>query len=241
MDLQHTVAVVEALGSYHALSMALLNGPGVKNEILNDLINLDLREILTEGIIAMANHGMDTFQAWMEASKQDQDNIRKAHQIRANNKWIELMMEIYDARDDFPYNVITHGDSRANNFMFRYSNDKKTPVDVKMLDFQTSFRLGIFYDLLYFMFTSVSSSVLIPNYDHIIKKYHTSLVGVLARLNYKKKRPTVEEVSTTLSENVIYGYYMGLIVASIICQSEEQKDVKYQSLFEIAKHFKVFT
>ena len=67
---------------------------------------------------------------------------------------------------------------------------------------------------LFCAFVSLSNFEFILIID--VQKYHTSLSGTLARLQYKKQRPGLDQVKLAMREMSIYGYQLGCNLAHII-------------------------
>ncbi|XP_068230084.1 uncharacterized protein [Palaemon carinicauda] len=76
------------------------------------------------------------------------------------------------------FNSICHGDCWNNNILFRY-DDEGHPIDVMLLDLQMCREASIASDLNYFLYSSVSGDVRVPNIDQIMSVYHKSYKQVL--------------------------------------------------------------
>lgn len=240
LDLEHTFKVMEGLGKYHGLTMAFLNGPGIKDETTKILFDYDMEKMLTAGSQDIANKGMELFELWLENNNEDNRNAEKARLLRKDNTWKKMALEIFENKESFPYNVLSHGDCRSNNFMFSYTDDSKKPLDVKFCDHQCGNKIGLFYDLSYFILTTPASKDLMENYDAIMQKYHSSLVDSLTRLKYNKNMPSLDEIKSILETNFVFGYYINLVLLFVNGYSEEEKNAKCQSLLDLGKMLKVF-
>lgn len=77
------------------------------------------------------------------------------------------------------YNTICHNDFWVNNMMLRWDEEGR-PQDIKIVDFQTTHYNSAAIDLLFFLFTSVESDVLVADLDSFLRLYFDELVASLA-------------------------------------------------------------
>merc|ERR1719470_492223 len=64
--------------------------------------------------------------------------------------------------------------------------------------FRMLFFFNPFFDLIYFFLLSVSADVLIPNYQPLLNRYHSSLVSTLTRLNSTHLHPSISDISKNI-------------------------------------------
>ena len=136
----------------------------------------------------------------------------------------------------------THGDCRLNNFMFKYASDGITPTEVKIVDFQSWFKCQPTFELGYFLFSSLSKDLLLPNFDAIFQAYYTSMVGVLAGLSYSNQRPSLQSSKEVFLSNIKYGFAMTSSMLSIVFMGnpdldQNVKNKRIQDLVETAEYF----
>jgi hypothetical protein len=94
--------------------------------------------------------------------------------------------------DENSVNVLCHGDSWSNNFLFLYENDKLK--NLKVVDYQLPVYGTFTQDIFYFMMTSWHQDVKIKKFDYFIKFYHDNLVENLTLLKYEKKIPSLDDL-----------------------------------------------
>lgn len=101
---------------------------------------------------------------------------------------------------DEDFNVLNHGDSWCNNFMFQY-NDEGQRDNTLLVDFQLVQYGSPAHDLLYFLLSSVQQEIRLKEFDFFIKFYHTELSENLRFLNYQKEVPSLCEIHISILRN----------------------------------------
>lgn len=81
-------------------------------------------------------------------------------------------------------NVLAHGDVWINNVMFKYDPKTGEPVDVRIIDFQYSFRGSPTLDLHHLFNTSLQEPLRLYKQDILFQYYHDIFSDMLYRLNY---------------------------------------------------------
>lgn len=76
------------------------------------------------------------------------------------------------------YNTICHNDFWVNNMMLQWDKEGR-PQDIKIVDFQTTHYNSAAIDLLFFLFTSVESNVLVADLDSFLRLYFDELIESL--------------------------------------------------------------
>jgi len=97
-----------------------------------------------------------------------------------------------------------------NNMMFHYEND--TPDAVTLLDFQMTAYNCFANDLQYFLFSSVSSEVLVKHLDELLERYYNSLKSAAP------ERPdiTLDRVRKEFYERQYFGFMMTIVFRGIM-------------------------
>ncbi|XP_077291155.1 uncharacterized protein LOC143914726 [Arctopsyche grandis] len=80
-----------------------------------------------------------------------------------------------------PYNVICHGDCWNNNILFKY--EEGLPVDLRMVDWQTSKCCSPIIDIAFTIFSCTDSSTRDEHYPKILDIYYDALGESLIKLN----------------------------------------------------------
>lgn len=88
----------------------------------------------------------------------------------------ECYWRLCDAvKDTYDKGVISHGDSWTNNFLYKYPEDAKVPVDSIMLDFQLSRCASPVLDISFFIYACTTQDLREKYYDELIKYYYQQL------------------------------------------------------------------
>ena len=240
LDLAHTMKVMEALGKHHAMGIAFVEKMHTfENEIYEDLLLPEFSTLFTDDAFKFMHNAVQFMIDWMKENKYDAESTKKMEYYR-DNVGAEFQV-IYEGFKDLQPQSFTHGDCRANNFMFKYATDGKTPIGVKIVDFQSWFKCAPFAELSYFLFSSASSDILTSNFDPIFSAYYTSIAGVLARLNYSKQRPSRAELKDLFLKTAISGFLQTCNLLVLVFSgnpdlSKEVKDKRIENLLNNAKY-----
>jgi len=242
-DLAHTMKVMETMGKHHALGMVFVERmQSFKNEIYNELLFPDFDVLFTDDLCKIMQNATQFFVDWMNENKFDSGSTKKLQHLADNIK--SEYKILYDDYKDLQPQSFTHGDCRANNFMFKYATDGKTPIGVKIIDFQGWFKCFPCAELSYFLFSSASAEILTSNFDTIFSAYYTSMAGVLARLNYPKQRPSLAEIKALFMKTAFAGCLQTCNMLNIVFGgnpdlSKELKDKRIANLLNTAKYFDI--
>lgn len=218
LDLQHCVMVLESLAVLHAGSLALMeNEPEIMKQFnrgfweeSNEKV---LYKILTDGVSKLA----DVMQTWKDLP------LRYTQKIR--NLEDKIMKKTFDTyrRDDNKFNVLLHGDTWTNNFMFRY--EEGAVENLKFVDFQLSSFNSPVFDLLYFVFTSPKEELKLKSLDFFLETYHKKLSEVCQSLNVSNFNFSLKDLKTEFHERLFFGLVVSICIFPItIAQGKDVID-----------------
>ena len=171
LDILHTKVALEAYGKLHALGMVLFEKVEVRDENIIKLFNFNPASLVPEKIV---DEAMKTFIEWMKNNNYAKEVIAKVENERKDRNYMKTCEKLFKEGQSHEIQVVQHFDARSNNIMFNYEADNITPVKAKLVDFQLASFFPPFWDLIYFLAVSVSSDVLIPNYNSFIKRFYSS-------------------------------------------------------------------
>ncbi|XP_018321103.1 uncharacterized protein LOC108734168 [Agrilus planipennis] len=88
----------------------------------------------------------------------------------------------FDSNCDFedPFGTLCHIDLWINNILIKYEEQK--PINAKFVDFQVMCFASLARDVVFFLFTSVSPSVLREHFDQLLRDYHSEFSEILKSL-----------------------------------------------------------
>lgn len=206
LDLDHTKSVLKKLAEYHAVSAVYRETVGAYPKIFN-IAMLDPAK--KETYIPLYSGMMDVikkaFEEHVKNGKYFADKIVshflkfviniiliKFNQFIGIGDMLDRSFKVCEINED-EFNVLNHGDSWCNNFMFKY-NDQGEREETILVDFQICKYGSPVQDLLYFLFSSPKQEIRLKNFDYFIKYYHDNLVENLKLLEYPKPIPSLNSL-----------------------------------------------
>lgn len=126
---------------------------------------------------------------------------------------IEKAFDIFTWNED-DFNVLTHGDTWINNFLYKYDDDGQLE-DCLMVDFSTGYFGEPGIDLVYLLYGSTSDDIKEAEFDRLIHDYHEELVDVLKKLGYKKKLPSIVDLQISMLRKGLYGVMFSIFLIPI--------------------------
>nr|CAD7456338.1 unnamed protein product [Timema tahoe] len=189
LDLAHTRLVMVQMARFHAIAIALkINKPQVfQDTVMKSCVFFkrgpppkkeDDKKVKDISDGPGKGFEMISKQVAMLPELADKLNRMKA----SVNKTIEQKASGNPPQPSEPFASILHDDLCVNNIMFCYEADKKTPKDLKIIDFQFQFYDSPAKDLLFFLFTSTEVGLVVDHYDDMVRLYHQTFTDWLTTL-----------------------------------------------------------
>ncbi|TGZ47600.1 hypothetical protein DBV15_03474 [Temnothorax longispinosus] len=234
-DLDHTVFALKKLAKLHASALALkINDPRKF-----DTLNLNIEEIIykdnsqtsemrkcTELCVKSIVEYLDKIQP----QTQELQTIRN-YFTTCIDKTYDAMRRIFTAPKK-KYDTICHGDPWVNNLLFLYDNDGRI-IDLKMVDYQIIRYTSIATDILYFIYSSVRSSLIERSFESFIKIYHKEFLNALQQSGVTDEKILAElRMEWLESELRTYSFY-GLLIGCFLINpilAEEEDVRKFQTI-----------
>uniref|UniRef100_T1GKX6 CHK kinase-like domain-containing protein n=1 Tax=Megaselia scalaris TaxID=36166 RepID=T1GKX6_MEGSC len=199
LDMEHCQSVLKLLAEFHAASAVYfeLNGP-YPDIITIGIFREDLLPMFVEfnlGIQSILKPLMSTLKDYENGKYYADKLFRKDYETyyKEGHKHVSQI-------NSGSFNVLNHGDIWSNNIMFSY-NDQNELQDTCFVDFQMSKYGSPFYDLYYFLLSSVALDIKLEKFDYFIKFYHDNLIESLRLLEYPKTYPTLQNLHEMLLQN----------------------------------------
>ncbi|KAB0801591.1 hypothetical protein PPYR_03777 [Photinus pyralis] len=221
LDYNHTLLVLREYGKFHALSFALRDQePKIFAELAEET-----QENFFNGMNSTELH--NSFQSQSERALNALHPITHKFAHEKFKKFQNNMTDVINAavKSDLsdPYSVIGHGDCWINNFLFKYDDTNRVPLEMCILDWQLA-RLGSpALDLGYFLFTCTSKELRDEKYNSLIQEYYKSFRSFLKELGSDAdKLFPFDVLQEHLKKYCVYGLCMAVIVLLILISDTEE-------------------
>ncbi|XP_071633954.1 uncharacterized protein [Temnothorax longispinosus] len=227
LDLDHTVFALKTLARLHASALALK----INNPRQFDTLNLHLQEVIYKDdssktsvmrwITELALKSIVQYLDVIQPQTQELQTI-KNHFATYLDRTYDEIRRIFTAPKQ-KYDTICHGDPWVNNLLFLHDNDGRI-VDLKMVDYQIIRYTSIATDILYFIYSSVRSSLIERSFESLIKIYHNEFLNELRRLDVNEKilaELGMEWLESVLRTYSFYGMISGCMLINTILAEEE--------------------
>jgi len=129
------------------------------------------------------------------------------------------------------YDTICHGDPWINNLLFLHDNDGKI-INLKIIDYQIIRHTSLATDILYFIYSSVQSSLIERSFESLVKIYHNEFLNELRRSHVDKKilaELGIEWLHKELRTYAFYGVLIGCFLINPIL-AEEEDVVQFETM-----------
>lgn len=219
LNLEHATVVLESLAVLHAGSLALIeNEPEIVKQLdggfwleHNEKI---IRKTLEEGAEGLA----EEMEKWTDIPK------KYVHSMKSlQDSVVKKTFQSFRRRDD-RLNVITHGDTWTNNYMFKYDGAK--PVNLKFVDFQIGGYNSPVLDLIYFIFSSPSGDIRFSKLDYFLETYFNKLKEVCEALKLKNFKYTLKDLKEDFESRIFFALVVSICVFPFtIVQDNDVMDV----------------
>lgn len=208
LDLNHCILIMELLGKFHGLSIAMKDQCPEQYKKLEN----SLEEV----------YYADCYKDWYQGFQIDQIVATKdaVHREYPGTVIEEKMLNFIESglfekmvklsNDRNKNSVISHGDCWTPNFMM--TNDKNDiPTDMKMIDFQLARCSSPALDISFFIYSCTSQELRERHYEELLKAYHKSLSDLVRDLG---SDPTVifpySELEKEMLASAKFGVGMGM-------------------------------
>lgn len=168
----HVYLVMKILGKFHAISFALKDQqPDKFNELTSNLSEVFVRKD-DERLGEIINQHSEKLLKVVSGDKDDH-LLTKVKKL-CDKGLYSSATDCLELEDTEFASVIGHGDIWQNNTMFRYEHNGK-PIEVCLLDWQTSRHSSPVIDIVYFIFCCTTKTLRDAHYDNFLDTYYESL------------------------------------------------------------------
>ncbi|KAL0126207.1 hypothetical protein PUN28_004971 [Cardiocondyla obscurior] len=234
LDLDHTVFALKKLAKFHAVGLGIkFNNPKQFDTLTSDIKEMIYRDdsktavmrSCTESYMKSIIQYLDIIEPRTEAVETIKDYI-----VTNTEKMYDMLRPLF-VSPKRRYETICHGDPWTNNLLFLHNNDGKI-IDLKLVDYQILRYTSVTTDFLYFMYSSVRSSLIERSFESLVKIYHNELLNELRRLHVHEKILAEFGAEWLEAEFKIYSLY-GLIIGCAFINpilAEEDELKKFQTI-----------
>lgn len=206
LDMNHASLVLRALGKFHAASLVLDKEKPKALEIFKNSFweetSTDLLKQMFEIPLSVLAKDLLT---WPNFEEREHYSRKFSNLSQVTVEKILNLMKVNNSK----LNVLIHGDSWVNNFMFRYDSSGN-PTQVKFVDFQMSLFNSPALDLQHFIFSSTNPGIRFDRVDTFLRIYYNSFEETLKKLNFHQEKPFgFDQLKKEFEEK----YFWGLLVS----------------------------
>lgn len=217
---------MQKLAKLHASALAVkLNNPqqfDKWNMHLEEIIYRDVSETsIMRSCTEMCVKSIVQYLDMIEPRTRELQTI-KDHIVTYLDKTYDAMRRLFIAPKQ-KYDTLCHGDPWVNNLLFLYDNDGRI-IDLKLVDYQIIRYTSVSTDILYFMYSSVQSSLIERSFESLIKIYHNEFINELRRSHVDDKilaELGIQWLDTELRTYAFYGMLIGCFLINPILAEEE--------------------
>ncbi|KAI4466683.1 hypothetical protein MML48_2g00018010 [Holotrichia oblita] len=179
LDEDHILMVLKNYAKFHGVSYALKDQQGdvfanLCQTIVDDTILLlfkhfNLKTTLSDSVAVLKEYGN---------GKIDRSTFETVEKLIEN--FYEFIKETINCNHD--QTILVHGDCWINNMQFKYDEDTKKPVDLRLVDFQLVRKTLPVIDLSNFFYCSAITQENLDKLDFYLDYYYENLKDVLKKL-----------------------------------------------------------
>ncbi|XP_014368553.2 uncharacterized protein LOC106718866 [Papilio machaon] len=216
IDWQHASQAVFELAKFHSLSMAVRD----KNPEEFDNLTRNFSVLFDD----------DQFRNFFNtAYKASIPAVKEEHRQRLADFIEKQDFDLYNRPIRYP--VLTHGDYRPSNLMYKVYEDGK--LDIVPLDYQGCQVSSPLRDLMYFIFSGSDGAFRARYYRQLLDFYYTELSKALRRLHVDpEKIYSREDFEYELELMQPYGLIMGVMLLPVVTVHEENAPDMTSSNFD---------
>ncbi|XP_018058736.1 PREDICTED: uncharacterized protein LOC108694002 [Atta colombica] len=228
LGLDHSVFVLKRLAKLHASGLSIK----INNPRQFDKLNVHLEELIykdnsdTSVIRLCTEMCVRSIVQYLDMIKPRTQELQTVRDYFASlDKTYDMLRQLFMSPKQ-KYDTICHGDLWINNLLFLHDNDGKI-IDLKMIDYQIIRYTSLSTDILYFIYSSVQSSLIEKSFESLIKIYHNEFINELCRLHVDEKilaELGIEWLQKELQTYALFGLLVGCFLANPILA--EEKDIQ---------------
>lgn len=189
MDYSHMSMMVRKLGEFHAYSFAAKQVDAIRFEKLANVSANMLGCVLpvySAKMVATLQRGLQP----LRLRSQYREAVARIDQIL--NDFPNRVTKCYSKQPEDEYYVLGHLSYIQSNVLFRY--DSGSPVDMKIMDWQTASFLSLGVDLIITLYVDIGQQVRDMYWDKLLDDYHKALCSTFDNCDTPSRNDVVEEL-----------------------------------------------
>ncbi|CAH1406808.1 unnamed protein product [Nezara viridula] len=226
LDLDHSIVALRGLGKYHGMAKVLEERGIISKDEYTQKSPFTILKVIKAipyaGILNLAKAMRESWgPEWEETAKSMMISL---------DPFAAKLNQVFKT-DENEFAVLIHGDCWSNNMMFKYDFQKR-PIAVKFFDFQGPQYITPCTDITYFLYLGTQPAVRRSNYQLLLKTYHDSLVRTLDKFGFTGTKPTLEEITATMSRLEFYGLMLFVAAYPGLTGSKNQEAFDFEKLMK---------
>uniref|UniRef100_A0A182J9E2 CHK kinase-like domain-containing protein n=1 Tax=Anopheles atroparvus TaxID=41427 RepID=A0A182J9E2_ANOAO len=195
LDRAHTETVLDHLAKFHAASAVYCeSGPPLPTVLTQSYSDLQMAKKTDELFRPSLDSLFEYMKGWDFAEEYTQDLELVSRRI------YQLLVDTWAVNTE-GFNVLNHGDAWMNNMLFSHENG--TVAQVAFVDYQFSAWGSPVFDLIQFLFSSVSHSLKLSEQARFLRFYQEKLIQYLRLLGYTKPLPTLQRLQIDFNDRLL--------------------------------------
>ncbi|XP_055919220.1 uncharacterized protein LOC129951204 isoform X2 [Eupeodes corollae] len=215
-DYDHTMLVLKYLANFHALPIALRQKQPTKfhNDIFSNFRRYDISKEMTPEVET-------------DFKEQVFEEVRQAlgDDIKAYFRYLELVKMYHEFMgnpeecEDGLFTTIAHYDLWTNNIMIKY-DQFGAPDKLKIVDFQITQYESLMHDLIFFLLTSVETSLVEDHFYVLLSCYYSEFIKCLERTKCKTDEYSFEKFLAEMERIAPVQIHHAVFMARVLLAEE---------------------
>ncbi|KAF4533014.1 hypothetical protein B566_EDAN000705 [Ephemera danica] len=223
LDLHHCVLVLEEMGRFHAVSLAM-------KTLQPDKISL-FRNTVQETVFCKAE------EKYAKTEEACENALLMLMRRYPESEYVDVLKEFTRnffvnmtklVSSDSRLRVINHGNCWANNLMFQYDELQGRPVHVRWFDFQLSRYASAACDLSYFIYNCTTQTTRDEQWEELMTAYLAEFNETLALVHLPLSQISRGQLDEEMANFAAFGVGMAILLQQPLAVNNGH-DVEFES------------
>ena len=169
-DLLEAEHALDLYGKFHAIGLRFCEKKVDVNQDHEKLLRFKFMNFLlgSEIFKDTVENGIKTLIKWMESKEDYHETCHRLKFLLKDQKYQKIALDLFKEGEAHELQIIQHGDARGSNIFFKYAEETKEPINMKLVDFQFSCFFCPFWDLVYFLSQNLKADLLEKNLTNLV-------------------------------------------------------------------------